>query len=675
MATISVPAIPISQLVNVTPGVIGSGAAPLPFNGLIVDGNLSSDGYPILPMGEVISFSSVADVQSTFGATSQEAGLASVYFNGPINATQLPSALLFAQYAINNVPALLLGAPVTSLSAVQAITNQTLSITINGTTVSGTLNLSSATSLSNAAYLIGAQLGITGIQLGTITASLSTTSPQLNVTAINQGPEQAVVTANLSGTTMTVTSVTSGYLAVGDIVTGTGIAANTKIIAYNGSGQPGGVGTYTLSASATMETGVTVTAYAPSFTLAVGQVVTGTGIPPNTYISAFGTGTGGVGTYVLSNTISTAETSETITVYAPGVTYRPTTTNFVVHSNTSGANSTISYASGPAAATLGLTQGAGAIASQGANASTPAAFMSSVVGQNWVSFMTTWEPTDSDKIAFATWNNGQNNSYVYEAWETDPLDTQTTGSALSNLLKQGNISGTDLIWTNPNITTLAGEKAAFQMGWTASIDFTQPRGVQTPAYKSYVGGLPDVTNATIAYNLAGSGSFYGNMANFYGRYSSFYVTGEATSDVFNVWQRGIISGPFQWKDAYVNQIWLNNSLQLAIMNGLANTGSVPYNLLGNAIIESWCADVINQAVSFGAITPGVQLSQAQQTQVNTQAGLNIAPALMNQGWYLQVLASTAPASVRQSRSSPSITLWYVYGGSVQSINISSIELE
>ena len=61
---------------------------------------------------------------------------------------------------------------------------------------------------------------------------------------------KGVVTGSISGTTLTVTAVTSGSLAVGRPVTGTGIAAGTRITAL-GTGT-GGVGTYTVSSSQTV---------------------------------------------------------------------------------------------------------------------------------------------------------------------------------------------------------------------------------------------------------------------------------------------------------------------------------------------------------------------------------------------------------------------------------------
>jgi len=60
----------------------------------------------------------------------------------------------------------------------------------------------------------------------------------------------AVFTASISGTTMTVSAVTSGTIYVGCLITGSGVLANTTITAL-GTGT-GGTGTYTVSQSQTV---------------------------------------------------------------------------------------------------------------------------------------------------------------------------------------------------------------------------------------------------------------------------------------------------------------------------------------------------------------------------------------------------------------------------------------
>ncbi len=62
-------------------------------------------------------------------------------------------------------------------------------------------------------------------------------------------------------------------------------------------------------------TGSTMTVSAVSYgTLSVGQLVNGAGIPSNTYITAFGSGAGGAGTYTLSATFASPISSEQMTV-------------------------------------------------------------------------------------------------------------------------------------------------------------------------------------------------------------------------------------------------------------------------------------------------------------------------------------------------------------------------
>lgn len=82
--------IPISQIVAVTPGVIGAGGALNFLNGLILTTNTA-----VAAAGSVVAFTSLKDVQTAAGATSTEAQMAAVYFSGYTNATQSPSTLYF----------------------------------------------------------------------------------------------------------------------------------------------------------------------------------------------------------------------------------------------------------------------------------------------------------------------------------------------------------------------------------------------------------------------------------------------------------------------------------------------------------------------------------------------------------------------------------------------------
>jgi hypothetical protein len=140
-------------------------------------------------------------------------------------------------------------------------------------------------------------------------------------------PANAVFTGSISGTTLTVTSVSSGTIAINQSLYGIGITAETVITAL-GTGT-GGTGTYTINNSQTVAaevmnstavgavftatssgTALTVSSVT-SGTIYIGQTVESANMANGTIITAFVSGTsGGAGVYTISqaNTIASGET-------------------------------------------------------------------------------------------------------------------------------------------------------------------------------------------------------------------------------------------------------------------------------------------------------------------------------------------------------------------------------
>ena len=570
-----VNSIPADEIVTVSPGVLNGGGRAMDLNGLILTNS------PRVPMGNTLGFASQFDVATFFGPTSQEAQLAGNYFLGYDNSTVKPGYLMFWQYNVAPVAAYVRGGDVSAigLTALQAI-NGSLAIIIDGVTKTAVaLNLTGVGSFSAAAALIA-----TGLTLA--------------------GPTQGIVTGSISGTTLTVATVTSGA------------------IAFNN------------------------------------QPIAGTGSLPGTIVTGQLTGTaGGVGTYSISPTQTVASTTLTSTL-SP-VFFDSQTGSFNILSGTTGSGSTISYVTGTAAGALGLTAAMGAVLSQGAIASTPAAAMDAVLAnsQNWSSFMTTWLPSQSDMLAFALWNNLQGNSYIYAMWDSDIATTmQNDTTSVSYQVMLANYSGIACIYDPVNGPTLA----AFTLSYAGCLDFPRFNGRATLAFRSQTGIPAGVTNRGIARVLKSKG------VNFYGSYAT-------ANDVFTFFQTGAISGPFRWVDSYANQIWMNNEFQLAIITGLVSIGSIPYNQDGRTYLKAVMSDPIIAAKNFGAIRAGVQLSNAQAVAVNAAAGVKIDDTLYQVGWYLQIL--DPPAQIRVARGSPVCTFWYTDGQSVQSIKLASIEIQ
>ena len=146
--------IPASNIVNVLPGVVGTGGNPLSLNGVFLTEKTE------VPIGTVMAFSSQLAVANFFGASSLRAQLATNYFLGFDTSTAKPSTMYFAQYPLAPVTAYLRGGVISglSLTALQGLSGS-LTVTIDGTVkTASSVNLSAATSFSSAATIIGTAL-------------------------------------------------------------------------------------------------------------------------------------------------------------------------------------------------------------------------------------------------------------------------------------------------------------------------------------------------------------------------------------------------------------------------------------------------------------------------------------------------------------------------------------
>lgn len=109
---------------------------------------------------------------------------------------------------------------------------------------------------------------------------------------------------------MAVTAVGSGTIYPGAAISGSGVVSGTTVVAQL-TGTPGGVGTYSVSASQTVASttisgtyGLLTVGGSVTGTFAVNQSVTGSTVSAGTVITALGTGTGGAGTYIVNLTQS-----------------------------------------------------------------------------------------------------------------------------------------------------------------------------------------------------------------------------------------------------------------------------------------------------------------------------------------------------------------------------------
>jgi hypothetical protein len=227
------------------------------------------------------------------------------------------------RYTVNNAQQVLPRAITTysnttgsySISVAQNVASTTI------TTASTFLNL---TAVAGGIFSIGDTLSGTGVTSGTTVIAYGTASGGVGSYGVSIAQTISPTTISATSNVLNITAVTAGSIAVGQIVQGTGVTSVTTVTAL-GTGT-GGVGTYVVSQSqlvastaiTTISTTLRITAV--SFgSIFVGQSVSGTGVTGGTTITALGTGTGGVGTYTVNTAqrvTSTALTMTTVVTFA-----------------------------------------------------------------------------------------------------------------------------------------------------------------------------------------------------------------------------------------------------------------------------------------------------------------------------------------------------------------------
>lgn len=339
------------------------------------------------------------------------------------------------------------------------------------------------------------------------------------------------------------------------------------------------------------------------------------------------------------------------------VTWDAEASRFEIYSGTTGSSSTISAITGTAADDLGLDN---ATLSQGSDAvtETDAVNAAAAVNLNWATFTAI---NDSDSIsastnqALAQWQAGKNHRYLFVAWDSDVNAKDPDATGTFGQWVQENGYNVPVCYDNPLV-------AALVMNIAASINWNAVNGRSAFAFKSMEGLQATVDNLTDANALLENGYSY------YGAY-----TADGLSNNYNIFYDGKLAGEYGWLDTYVNQIFLNAQLRLAMFDLLRGVNTLPYDDFGKTQIRSAAQDPINQGLLNGSIRAGIELSESQKIQIQSMVGFDISNELYTKGYYLFVGDATAQA--RGMRASPPIYFFYCDGGSVQRITIPSIVIQ
>lgn len=324
-----------------------------------------------------------------------------------------------------------------------------------------------------------------------------------------------------------------------------------------------------------------------------------------------------------------------------------------------GAAKTLSFATGTLAEVLKFREEDGAQVENGTDVMSIDELMAYCLEttQNFGVITFLEELTAQNKEIAATWATGRKSRFMM-------VIQDTSGAALvpNNDASFGAwLAGTDQDGTLPYFGGI--DKIAALCGGIAAIDFKRFNGRRNIMFMRQAGLAADIQHEDQYTALISNGY-------------TFYAAFATATERFQFQTNGKIAGKFSWADNYINQIYLNAQLQLALMNMLVSYGSIPYNETGKAYHRAAIQDPINEMVNFGGIRPLEDpgaLSEQQKAIINSQAGQDVIAELLAKGWV--AIIETADAQTRGLRGAMPFTLWYTDGGSVQSVNLASVNVQ
>jgi Protein of unknown function (DUF3383) len=480
------------------------------------------DPLPDTPAYDTLLFNSATAVENYYGATSEQATLAADFFAG-YSGTDV--TMVFARFPEGPVRAHLYGANISNLTLAQLkALNGSLTLTVDGYNYSGSVNLSSAAGFPAAATAIQTALN-QSLRPAAVTRGSSIT------------PESTTFAGSIDGYVLTVTSVQSGSIQVGSIVSGAGVPAGTQITSQL-SGTPNGVGTYVLflnsgrtssSESLTATYGVLTVGSVVSGTVASGQQVTDTTghVLPLTAIWGNLSGSGAGSAWVVDLAQTVSDEAMTTTGPSVSVSYNPitgATANrdfFAIQQNGTFplAPSTLSYAGGTIAGSLGLTQGSGALSSLGeaAQLGSESEWLNNFVktdSDQFGSFQTIWDNIalrpPGEQSGLAAWAAETGGRYHYlEAWSNN---TPPAGAMAPTVDPAGTYSGPG---ASAPTQAAAGTYIPVTGATSAAAEIVDPAGTYSPA-----GASAPISDPGGTYSAAGASAPTTDPA---GTYSSPYA--------------------------------------------------------------------------------------------------------------------------------------------------------
>lgn len=340
--------------------------------------------------------------------------------------------------------------------------------------------------------------------------------------------------------------------------------------------------------------------------------------------------------------------ASTIDAALTGATVAWTGDHFIIKSETTGAASTVGFATAPGSgsdisALLKLTAATAQYAVAGVIAETPVAGVTRVDGRGWyaITFASSVALTTSQHLAVAAYVEASTDRHLYGVTsdETAILDAGSTVDVASQLSLLGYTR------TVGQYSSLSDHAISSFFGRAFTVNFNGSNTTITMMYKREPGVAPEVLTATQASTIESK---------------RFNVYAQYNNDTAII-QNGVMSGP-----AYFDEIhgldWLANRIQTDLFNTLYQAPKIPQTDVGVNILVTACEKALTQAVSNGLVAPGTWNAAGFGNLVQGQ--------FLSKGWYIFAdSVNNQSQADREARISPLIQIAVKLAGAVHTVDV------
>lgn len=274
----------------------------------------------------------------------------------------------------------------------------------------------------------------------------------------------------------------------------------------------------------------------------------------------------------------------------------------------------------------GLATGSTVIVSgQAADTAAVAVSKSASISNNMGSFIFTTPLTplaNADIVAIATWNDAQNNMYIYS------LATSASNMGTLFPLVQG-YSGTALNLLSSTAPNDYIEQSPCEI--LASTNFDAVNGTNNYMFYQFPTRNVTVSDDTTADTMDKLRANYIGVTQSAGQSLAFY-------------QRGLLCGGATAAvdmNVYVNEMWLKSAIGATSLNLLMAMPTVPANPTGGAMFLGVYQSILTKASNNGTFSPGKTLTDVQKQYISTVTGDSKAwRQVLSVGYWIDVSFSS-----------------------------------